>query len=279
VSPPLSLPIARRFACDLAQSVRFYSRLPLPRLPFEREAFSLPDFGRLPQATPLACLLIAAPSALVLAGGAALGLPSLLAALICVATNALVTGAFHEDGLADMADGFGGGASAERKLEIMKDSRVGTFGASAVATSFLVRGAALAGALDLYGWRGAVAAWLIAAVAARLYGVVPLALLPPARREGLGANAGVWTAAMTPLPGALARGALLALGLAVLLGLAGGLPEGALAAGLAAAGVTTALTTRAARRQIGGQTGDVAGASEQFAEMAILVAFAARIFQ
>ena len=279
MSPPLSLPSARRFACDLAQSVRFYSRLPLPRLPFEREAFSLPDFGRLPQATPLACLMIAAPPALVLAGGAALGLPPLLAALLCLAANALVTGAFHEDGLADVADGFGGGATAERKLEIMKDSRVGTFGASAVATSFLVRGAALAGALDFYGWRGAVAAWLIAAVAARLFGVAPLAMLPPARREGLGASAGVWTAAMTPLPGALARGALLALALSILLAMAGGLPESALAAGLAAAAVATALMTRAAKRQIGGQTGDVAGATEQFAEMAILIAFAARAFQ
>jgi len=266
-------PLPLRLAGDLAQCVRFYSRLPLPRLPFEREAFSLPDFGRLPQVLPVAALIVAAPAAAVLAAAAALGLPGLACAVLCLAANALVTGAFHEDGLADVADGFGGGATRERKLEIMKDSRVGTFGASAVAFSFLARGAALAGALDLYGAAGAVAAWLIAATLARLFGLAPLALLAPARGDGVAA------AAQTPLPGALARGTLLGLALAALLGAAGGLPEAALITGIGAAGATTALLTRAAARQIGGQTGDVAGAAEQLAEIALLTAFAASAFQ
>lgn len=233
----------------------------------------MPDFGRMAEIAPLACLLIAAPSALTLAAGAALGLPALVSATLCLALNALVTGAFHEDGLADVADGFGGGATRERKLEIMKDSRVGTFGASAVVVSFLTRGAALAGVLELYGWRGAVAAWLIAAATARVFGVAPLALLAPARNDGLAYSV------MTPAPGAAARGALLALALAGAIGAAGGLPETALIAGLAGAGLAAALMTRAAKRQIQGATGDVAGAVEQFAEMAILIAFSVRLFQ
>lgn len=226
----------------------------------------------MPQVLPLAGLVIAAPSALALAAGAALGLPALASAALCLALNALVTGAFHEDGLADVADGLGGGMTAERKLEIMKDSRVGAFGASALVFTFLARAAALAGALDLHGWRGAVAAWLIAAATARLVGLMPIALLPPARRDGLA------YAAMEPNPGALARGGLLGLALTAALGLAGGLPEAALLAGLAAAGVAAALMTRAAKRQIGGHTGDVAGACEQLAEIALLTACAARVF-
>jgi adenosylcobinamide-GDP ribazoletransferase len=131
----------------------------------------------------------------------------------------------------------------------------------------------LAGALDLYGAAGAVAAWLIAAVAARLYGLAPLATLAPARMDGVAA------AAQTPLPGALARGVLLALALCALIGALGGLPEAALVAGLAAAALASAAMTRASRRQIGGQTGDVAGACEQLSEIAILLAFAAASFQ
>lgn len=246
-----------RLARDLAQCVRFYSRLPLPRLPFEREAFSLPDFGRMPQVLPVA----------------ALGLPGLGSATLCLAANALVTGAFHEDGLADVADGFGGGATRERKLEIMKDSRVGTFGASAVVFSFLSRAAALAGALDLYGAGGAVAAWLIAATLARLFGLAPLAALVPARLDGVAA------AAQTPSPGALARGTLLGLALAAALCSAGGVSAAALTIGIGAAGAVTALLTRASARQIGGQTGDVAGGAEQLAEIAILTAFAASALQ
>ncbi|QLP98368.1 MAG: adenosylcobinamide-GDP ribazoletransferase [Rhodoblastus sp.] len=262
-----------RLARDLAQCVRFYSRLPLPRLPFEREAFSLPDFGRMPQVLPVAALIVAAPAAAVLAAGAALGLPGLGSATLCLAANALVTGAFHEDGLADVADGFGGGATRERKLEIMKDSRVGTFGASAVVFSFLSRAAALAGALDLYGAGGAVAAWLIAATLARLFGLAPLAALVPARLDGVAA------AAQTPSPGALARGTLLGLALAAALCSAGGVSAAALTIGIGAAGAVTALLTRASARQIGGQTGDVAGGAEQLAEIAILTAFAASALQ
>src|SRR4029077_501094 len=92
----------------------------------------------------------------------AAGLPSLSAAALALAATLLVTGALHEDGLADVADGFGGGATRERKLEIMDDSRIGTFGVCALILSFMLRVAALTNLGD----PGLVAAVLVAAHAA-----------------------------------------------------------------------------------------------------------------
>src|SRR5580698_2328670 len=109
-------------------ALRFYSRLPLPALAFEREPFALPDLARLAPYAPLAGAIIGAGGAIVLALARALGLPALLSAALALSALVLVSGAFHEDGLADVCDGFGGGATRERKLEIMRDSRIGAFG-------------------------------------------------------------------------------------------------------------------------------------------------------
>jgi adenosylcobinamide-GDP ribazoletransferase len=216
---------------------------------------------------PIAGALIGLSAALVLALAANLGIAPLPAATIAIGLLVLITGAMHEDGLADLCDGFGGGANAGRKLEIMKDSRLGTYGAAALVLSLLLRVGTLAGlvATDL----GLAAAVLVAAGAvSRTAGLLPLALLPPARPSGAG------FAAARPGMEALAIAAALAFLCACLPVLAGGSLLRSMAAyvvaGLAAYGITAL-----ARRQIGGQTGDVAGAAQQAAEIAMLVVFSA----
>jgi adenosylcobinamide-GDP ribazoletransferase len=185
----------------------------------------------------------------------------LLAGALCVVAGLLVTGAFHEDGLGDVADGFGGGLTVERRLEIMKDSRHGTYGVAAMSSSILVRVAAL-GSMPSGAalFASAVAAHIVARAAA----VVLMASIPLARHSGLGADYGRSTT-----PGR----ALAATALGVMFG---GLAVGwwvvpALGAALLAVFATGLL----ARRKIGGISGDVLGAAEQVAECAVLVALVA----
>lgn len=198
------------------------------------------------------------------AGGLAHGLASYagigagLAACWTLALLLLLTGALHEDGLADTADGFGGGATRERKLAIMRDSRIGSFGALALVLSLAVRAVAIAALAQA----GTVAvALVVAGMLARSGVIVPLLLLGPARTDGLAARlvavppraafAGIAVAAAAGfalLPG---RTALLVLVLAML-----------------SAGAMTWL----ARRQIGGHTGDVLGATALIIECVVLTA-------
>src|SRR5439155_151891 len=179
------------------------------------------------------------------------GIP--VAALIGLIAGLAVTGAFHEDGLADTADGFGGGHDRETKLAIMRDSRQGTFGILALLLSLGLRAAAL-GAIGEPIHAGLA---LVAAHAASR-GALPLTmrLLRPARADGLGAMAGTPSLAVAVVAAALG----IAIALAAL-GPARG--AGALVIGAAA----VALTAMLARRQIGGYTGDVLGAFQQIGEI------------
>ena len=249
------------WAAATAQCVRFYSRLPFPSLRGEPPPGAVPDFRALPRAVPLAALIVTLPAALVLAGGYLLRLDAIIVAALSVATAVIVTGAFHEDGLADCADGLFGGYTVERRLTIMTDSRVGTFGASALALSLLLRAAMLAALLRLGIWP-AMAAPLAAACWARSTALGVLALLPPAKPGG--ASAAVGRPTMATLALACGLSVAIALGLA----LGSGLPLAALALGLALGVVAVAGTGRLAVAKIGGQTGDVAGAAQQLCELA-----------
>ncbi len=255
----------RALAADGVAMVRFYSRLPMPRLPFEGDAHAPPDFRRAPRMLPLAALLIGLPGALILALGAALGLPPLVAAALAVAAAALATGAFHEDGLADTFDGLGGGWTPERRLEIMRDSRIGSYGGTALMLALIARVACLAAMLERGGLAAGVGAMLAAAVLSRPIALLPLALLPPARPDGASALVGRPSRAI----------AALAIGVALLLALAltvfAGTPVTGVFSGLALALAVTGLLTRWSARSIGGQTGDVAGACQQLSEIAIYV--------
>jgi len=252
-----------RAARDLLACLRFFTRLPLPPMAFETQAQTAPDLARICWMAPAAGALIGTIGALTLAIAQALALPHFIGAALAIGALVAVTGALHEDGLADVADGFGGGATRERKLAIMRDSRIGAFGGAALVLSLLLRVGALAALLD-QGLAAASAALILAAAAGRAFALTPLALLDPARADGLGASSGrldasaVWRAGLGAFVVALLAGVFIL-----------GFSEAALACGLA---LSAALAmTSLARRQIGGQTGDVAGAAEQLGEIACLI--------
>jgi adenosylcobinamide-GDP ribazoletransferase len=258
----------RGLLADLALMVRFYSRLPVPALPFEGDPHRLPDFRTATRMLPLAGLLIGVPAACALWLSEAAGLPPLAVAGLAVAVNAVATGAFHEDGLADTFDGLAGGRTPERRLEIMKDSRVGAFGGTALALGLLLRVVLLAALVEEW---GAPAAWLLLASATltRTTSLLPLAALPPARPDGFTAAVG------RPTLFTFGQAMLVALALSgVLLGLPGAAVGGGLAGtvlALAAAGALAAW----ARSAIRGQTGDIAGASQQAGEIGFLAGLVA----
>lgn len=247
---------------DVARALRFYSRLPVPALPGEADPHALPDFPRMARMLPIAGAILGLVAAAVLAGAAALGLPPLVAAALAIASLVLATGALHEDGLADVCDGFGGGATRERRLEIMKDSRVGAFGATALALALIVRVAALAALLEAVGIAGAAAACVALSTVSRTATLIPLALADPARRDGAAAAVG-----RLPLPVLVQAGAIASL-LASALAALGGLAISGMLLAILAAGLAGWALTRLSVRMIGGQTGDVAGAAQQVAEVA-----------
>ena len=239
---------------DIAACIGFYTRLPVGHL-----AVPSSDFAGAQWAAPLAGAVVGLFGGAILVGAAWIGLPVALAALLAVAATMLVTGALHEDGLADTADGLGGGATPERKLEIMRDSRTGAYGVAAMVFSILLRAGALAAITPL--------AAFVALIAAHAGGraLIPylLATRQPARTDGLSANVGRVSE----------RTAHVALGIGAL----ALLPIGFWAAIAAAAALALwLLVARAvAQRQIGGHTGDICGALEQGGEMIILLAAAA----
>ena len=248
-----SRPSARDILPDIAACIGFYTGVPLPA-----QVSVSSDFAAAHWAGPIAGLLVGLAGALAMSVAQWLGLPATLAAVIALAATMLATGALHEDGAADVADGFGGGSTRERKLEIMRDSQVGTYGVAALGLSLLARWSALAALSAGGGWAVAIA--LIAAhAAARAPIPAFMAVVAPARLDGLSAGAG--------RPGR--ETSIVALGLGALALLPGGLAF-ALASAVVLALWFMALR-RLAERQIGGQTGDVLGALEQGGEALILM--------
>jgi adenosylcobinamide-GDP ribazoletransferase len=240
---------------DVADALRFFTRLPLPAAP----AGPL-DFNRIAWAAPVAGAVVGAVGAGVLALSQVLELPALVSAALATASVIAATGALHEDGLADVADGFGGGRTRERKLEIMRDSRIGAFGAIALTLALILRVGALASVLSHGLWSAAGALIVVVAVS-RTAALMPLALIDPARSDGAGAAAG--RLEPTSFAAACGAGLILAVALGLLTVGAGRAIDAALASAIAAAAMTAL-----ALRQIGGQTGDVAGAAHQWAEIA-----------
>ncbi|ODS01110.1 hypothetical protein AUC68_12080 [Methyloceanibacter methanicus] len=241
---------------DLRAGLAFCTRLPVTAADGTRladAAWTLPVAGALIGLIGGVCLYV----------GMAVGLPPFAAATLAVAATALATGCLHEDGLADTADGFGGGRDRARVLEIMRDSRIGTYGVIALIVSFLLR----IGALSSLAAGGAglpVLALIAAHTGAR--SVLPLFMraVPRARADGLSANAG------QPSPGMAAIAIAIAVVVAIVcLGLGPTLVSALLAA------AALALLARMSIHKIGGQTGDVLGAAEQTGEISILLTAAA----
>lgn len=234
----------------------------LSRLPAGTIRGEVPAIGASAWAWPLVGAMVGALSALVALAALWVGLPPIMAAFLALATAALTTGAMHEDGLADVADGFGGGRDRARKLEIMRDSRVGSYGALALVLATGLRAAGIAAAAE-----GDTLAVALIGIGAASRAGLPLALclMPPARSDGLGHAA---TGQTGPARVALLVGFffLLPLGLGAAIAVA-------LAMALAAL-----ILAGLALRQIGGQTGDVMGAMQIVTECAGWVALAAILF-
>jgi adenosylcobinamide-GDP ribazoletransferase len=244
-------------------ALTFLTRLPLGRAQTDTP---LPSLADTVWAFPLVGLVIGAIGGIAYVIASALALPTLAAALIAVAATALVTGALHEDGLADTADGFGGGATREAKLDIMRDSRIGTFGVLALIFAVSLR----VTALSYTGGPGdsilGQATLLMVAAAAGSRACMPavMYLLPRARRDGLAWHAG------TPERGRVVDAGTLGVIIVIIcLGPIAGL------AAVAAAALATTAVGLLARRQIGGYTGDVLGFFQQIGEIAMLLVAAA----
>ncbi|MFP3921094.1 MAG: adenosylcobinamide-GDP ribazoletransferase [Dichotomicrobium sp.] len=242
---------ARRLA-ELRLALSFLTRLPVP--PDERRPCSVAEAG---WAFPVCGAAVGLFAWLGYAIGASLALPGLLCALFAVAAGVLVTGALHEDGLADFADGMGGGADRDRKLAIMRDSAIGSYGVLALILVVAAKSVAI-GELD--GPATALAALVALGAASRFAMLLALAVLPPARPDGLGRDAG--------RPGHWRLWVGLAVTLLALAPL--GVTGGAAFAGVLIAAIIPATL---AWRQIGGQTGDVLGAIQQIAELGGWIVF------
>jgi adenosylcobinamide-GDP ribazoletransferase len=247
----------RRVAADLKISVLFSTRLPLVH------SFTIAgaDIAGASWALPLAGALVGLLGAIAYWLVHAAGLPPFPAGVLALAATLVATGCLHEDGLADTADGFGGGATRERKLEIMRDSRIGSYGTCALLLSLLLRASALASLAE----PALVAGALVAAHAcARATMPVLMWLVPHARADGLSADAG--------RPPAASVAAAVVLGV-VAVGL--GLNLGAAIVAVSLLFAAVAFVAWLSRKQIGGQTGDVLGALEQVSEIIILLVAAA----
>lgn len=219
----------------------------LTRLPVGRTAGDMPSIAASAWAFPVVGALVGAASAVAFVAAVVAGLEPLLASLVAIATGAIATGALHEDGLADTADGFGGGQDKARKLDIMKDSRIGTYG---VVTLCLVIGMK-AVAMSQVAHPG----WALIGLAAfsRTQMPVLMWILPHARPDGLSQLAGSTTPAVV----------FSALGLGLIFMLPLGFSAILVCAGMLA---VTGMLAWLAKRQIEGQTGDVLGAGQLLAE-------------
>jgi adenosylcobinamide-GDP ribazoletransferase len=239
---------------SLVAAIRFLTRVPVPG-----RATRVEDIARGVAWFPLVGGLVGAATAGVFVLGLRLW-PSALAAALAVAFGLLLTGGFHEDGATDATDGLGGGWTRERVLEIMKDSRIGAYGAMALWVLLTVRWSALV-ALD----RRALWALPLAMIWGRWSITVLMGLLP-AVTAGLAKEVG----------GARTWGPFL--GATAILALAHGLFRHCPGLGRAAAAAVVTVLAWALylKHRLGGHSGDLLGAGNQLVEGAVLLALVAR---
>ncbi len=196
-------------------------------------------------------------------GGVRVGLDHLLgpapSSALAITAMVALTGALHQDALADTCDGLGVRGDRERRLAVMRDSTVGAFGVLAIVLWALIEFAALAGLTSVHALLALIAAGATSRCAAVLHGL----LAPPARPGGLGAALGVTAT----------RAALATVAAAVICVVAVGPARGGVA--LAVAAVVSGLCAQLARRAVGGSTGDTLGATAALAEATVCLALLA----
>ena len=227
-------------------ALAFLTRLPVP-------APRDPDLSRAAWSFPLVGLLVGGAAAATRAGADQL-LPPLPATILAIAVAILITGALHEDGLADIADAVGAHVDRARRLEILKDPRVGTFGATALILSIGL----IATSVAALPTEEAVKTLIVAHVLSR-WAILPVGFLPPAKPGGAGGLLRVtW-------PG---------LAIATILASVAAIAAGA-AIALAAASLTAAAAALLLHRTLGGITGDGYGATAKLTEVVVCVTLVA----
>lgn len=239
----------RRWGKELLVAFQFLTRLPLPSTAFEADSLA-----RAIKFFPLVGLVVGAGAAL-LQRLLLHHLSSPLIALVLLAYLVLITGCLHEDGLADTADGFGGGWSKDQILLILRDSRIGSYGAIALVLSLLARYLLLA-SLPMEHF----AAYIISAQVLCRWSSLPLSyFLPPAReRDGQGARIAQLTSLSSLIAGTVFSLAIVGFALRW-----AGLPP------IIVAILTVVLSGRFYSKKIGGITGDCFGATNQMTEIAV----------
>jgi adenosylcobinamide-GDP ribazoletransferase len=250
-------PIIGQWLDDLLNATAFLTRLPVP----SRAGTTSSDLARAYRAFPLIGALIGAVIACADLLLLRVGLSPMPAAALALGAGMLLTGTIHEDGLADVADGFGGGRDKAGKLEIMRDSRLGTYGALALLVSF----AAKVGALAVLSRGDILRDMIVIHALSRAPLAVIAARMAYARDDGLAVAAGR-PAARTAFASCIVAAVIALICLAF-----GAALKAILVAAAAAFGLAIL-----AQRQIGGQTGDVLGAAEQTGEVALLALLSAQ---
>jgi adenosylcobinamide-GDP ribazoletransferase len=237
---------------ELGAAFALLTRLPVRRLSLPRVTAASDAVW----AYPIAGAAVGAIGGAVYWFTHALSCPPALAALCALTAMILATGALHEDGLADFADGLAGDTK-ERSLSIMRDHQIGTYGVIALLLSLAARATAIALIAEP---RAVMAALIAAAAGGRLSAVLIMAALPPARRDGLSASVGSPPAGL----------AAIALGLTFIIAWLL-LPFGIALLPILSAMVGAVVLGRVALKRLGGQTGDVLGASSQVCECLALI--------
>ncbi|MEX0969883.1 MAG: adenosylcobinamide-GDP ribazoletransferase [Paracoccaceae bacterium] len=240
---------------DISAAFRFLTRLPLP------------DGGKAPSASsvwafPIVGMVLGASAGFLAWFLAWIGVPRLGVGALTIGYLILITGALHEDGLADCADGFGGGKDKAGILAIMRDSSIGTYGALALMIVIFMR---ITGVVSFGGWDFVLQLAAVGGMSRALMGGLMFAL-PNARSDGASASFGK--------PSAASAGLGLAIGLVGAIAMTG--ISGALLVGIMALPALGLMLL--AKAKIGGQTGDVLGASQQSAESIGLMAAVALLY-
>jgi adenosylcobinamide-GDP ribazoletransferase len=242
-------------------ALQFFTRLPIPGW----VGFEAHWLNHASRYFPLVGLVIGAIAAAVYAA-AAWVFPAPVAVVLSTAAGIYATGAFHEDGFADMCDGFGGGMTVERVLEIMKDSRIGAYGAIGMSCMLGLKCVTLAMLPPLT----AIAALLAAHPLSRLMATALIWRMDYARAEGKAKPL-----AQKMSSGEFAIAAITAAAPAIALCAAGWTSWRAMVAGVIAAGIASAWLARLFARRIKGYTGDCLGAVQQVSELAFYLALLA----
>jgi adenosylcobinamide-GDP ribazoletransferase len=218
-----------------------------------------PNINRSLWAYPIVGLVISIVGAVVYWVSTMLLLPQFSCVILSLTAMILSTGAFHEDGLADVVDGFGGGLTVDKKLEIMRDSQIGTYGGLALIISILLK----VSLLSSFNTEQVIIALIVGAMLSRVMIIIALRILPAARKNSLSVTAGKpsWNSLSVALMIAFLF-AFLFLTLKVTI------------ITFIVATLTTGGLCRIAYKQVGGVSGDILGAVQQISEIAIFITLA-----